>query len=205
MDRDRELCTKAASILQMTQPCCCVIYRVAGGCVPPAFSFGGGGEIVEKVCVFVDGENFRHSIVDLFFKEFRSDDYLPKNAKWGELFDWVAETAGSPDATRLRAYWYVIEHVDFYPYRFPDLKQERAYRLFCRHRPYEEKLRPMDDGARFEEMKRIKYNLLGLRRKMEERARGWSVVQSGISTAHKAIELRRAGSITYNLFTRSLA
>ena len=62
----------------------------------------------------------------------------------------------------------------------------------------------MDDGARFEEMKRIKYNLLDQRRKIEERARGWSVVQSGIATAHKAIEFRRAGSITYNLFTRKL-
>ena len=77
----------------------------------------------------MDGENFRHSIVDLFYNEFRSDDYLPKNAKWGELFDWVAKTVGSPDATRLRAYWYVIEHVDFYPYRIPDLKQER--RIDC--------------------------------------------------------------------------
>lgn len=35
-----------------------------------------------KVCIFVDGENLRHSIVDLFRGEFDKHDYLPKDANW---------------------------------------------------------------------------------------------------------------------------
>ena len=37
-----------------------------------------------KACIFVDGENFRHSIVDLFDK-FQREDYLPKTADWTGL------------------------------------------------------------------------------------------------------------------------
>jgi len=41
----------------------------------------------KRACVFVDGENLRHTITDLF-EEFDRADYLPKSARWSELFDW---------------------------------------------------------------------------------------------------------------------
>ena len=45
-----------------------------------------------QVCVFVDGENFRHVICDLF-SDFDRRDYLPKTARWAELFDWLVGQA----------------------------------------------------------------------------------------------------------------
>lgn len=42
-----------------------------------------------KVCIFVDGENFRHAIVRLF-PQFKQEDYLPY-ATWADLFDWLVK------------------------------------------------------------------------------------------------------------------
>jgi len=42
-----------------------------------------------QTCVFVDGENFRRSIGDLYSDEFDRNEYLPKEANWAELFDWL--------------------------------------------------------------------------------------------------------------------
>jgi hypothetical protein len=42
------------------------------------------------------------------------------------------------------------------------------------------------------------------KRTMESRFRGWITIQDGISSKHKAVEFRRAGSIRYNLFTKEL-
>ena len=74
--------------------------------------------MTERACIFVDGENFRHSIGSLF-SGFQRSDYLPKSADWTALFDWIVKEA-TDDGIRIRTYWYVIEYVDFYPYRFPD-------------------------------------------------------------------------------------
>ena len=71
----------------------------------------------KRVCVFVDGENFRHAIVNLF-EQFDPNDYLPKKANWDALFDWLVCKV-SPEGERVRTYWYVIELLDFFPYKFP--------------------------------------------------------------------------------------
>lgn len=70
-----------------------------------------------KACVFVDGENFRHSIVNLF-PHFHQEDYLPKLANWTEFFDWIVRNVTDNTYERIRTYWYVIKSVDFYPYSF---------------------------------------------------------------------------------------
>jgi len=57
-------------------------------------------------CVFVDGENFRHSIVELF-PSFNEADYLP-NGDWAKLFDWIVEKFIEGEGNRIRTYWYVI-------------------------------------------------------------------------------------------------
>jgi len=67
-----------------------------------------------RVCVFVDGENFRHTIGELF-ETFDRKDYLPKGANWEELFDWLV-TQVEDDGQRVRTYWYVVRHLDFNPY-----------------------------------------------------------------------------------------
>ena len=55
-----------------------------------------------RVCVFVDGENMRFTICDLFDK-FDRDDYLPKTADWTKFFDDVVSPA-EPTGRRLRTY-----------------------------------------------------------------------------------------------------
>lgn len=55
--------------------------------------------MTKRVCVFVDGENFRHSIVALF-KQFKSYDYLPR-ADWAKLYDFFVSQA-VPESERER-------------------------------------------------------------------------------------------------------
>ncbi len=87
----------------------------------------------KRACVFVDGENFRHSITDLF-DDFDRKEYLPKSARWSELFDWFV-TQIEPAAERIRTYWYVVQFMDFYPYKFPDADREtlKLKRVLSKH------------------------------------------------------------------------
>jgi len=59
-----------------------------------------------KACAFVDGENMRYSLMDVFRNEplFEPSQYLPSDAAWSDLFDWIVRTATvdecqSPTAT----------------------------------------------------------------------------------------------------------
>ena len=86
-----------------------------------------------RACIFVDGENFRHSIMELF-PRFRRADYLPKDADWTGLFDWIVrEVTGN--AERIRTYWYVIQSVDYSPNGLSRLGREPAvaYSVLSRH------------------------------------------------------------------------
>ena len=47
-----------------------------------------GEAVSDRACIFVDGENFRYSIGNLF-DNFERADYLPKLANWTSLFDWI--------------------------------------------------------------------------------------------------------------------
>ena len=156
--------------------------------------------MTEKVCIFIDGENFRHSIGSLF-SDFQRSDYLPKSADWTSLFDWIVKEA-APDGLRVRTYWYVVESVDFYPYRFPDVntQPERLLRLLSEYGPYKDQLDPIDNEIRMSEMEKLVSQLKDRQNQMLSRSNGWRAMQNGIAGGHKAVEFRRAGAITYNLF-----
>lgn len=85
-----------------------------GAACPPRF-------FMSRACIFVDGENLRHSLVDLFKQEFNQADYLPKTADWSGLFDELTVQAKADN--RLRTYWYVVEHIDFWPYGLNQLQK----------------------------------------------------------------------------------
>lgn len=158
----------------------------------------------ERVCVFVDGENFRHVICDLF-TDFDPRDYLPKNAEWGAFFDWlVSEVA--PSGRRLRTYWYVIEFIDFFPYKLPhaDKDPEKLRRVLSKYEPLEEELRTLSGSALVEKMKNRVSGLREKQGRMRRRLDGWTTLQNAISVRHPAVEFRRAGGIRYNLFDESL-
>lgn len=154
-----------------------------------------------RVCIFVDGENFRHSIVGLF-PQFRQAEYLPKAAQWSQLFDSIAEQA-RVGAERVRTYWYVIRNIEFFPYEFPDIVNEsdKLQRLLSLHPPYRIELDTIsDDATRIARMSEIVNGLRQSQDRMERRFDGWTAVQDGIAGRHMAIEFRRAGVISCNLF-----
>ena len=155
-----------------------------------------------RVCVFVDGENFRHSIVDLF-PAFRKEDYLPKSADWTGLFEWLVKQVAS-DGERTRTYWYVIESIDFWPYDFPspDKEPDKLYRLL---KPFQQEFdNAANDGAKVARMAEVVREMESRRERMARRFAGWGTMQTGIATRHDAVEFRRAGAIRYDLFGESL-
>ncbi len=156
-----------------------------------------------KTCIFVDGENFRHSIGDLF-PEFRRDEYLPKSADWGALFDWIVSKAVR-DGERLRTYWYVIQSMDFFPYRFPDpdSQPDELRRLLSQKPSFKTELDQLDDANRRLRMTQTVKELRDRQSRLTARFNGWTTIQDGIAARHTAVEFRRAGAIRCNLFDES--
>lgn len=156
-----------------------------------------------RVCIFVDGENFRHSILELF-ETFRKDDYLP-HADWSLLFDWLASRA-CHQGLRKRTYWYVIENIDFFPYTFPDAtrKPEDLKRLLTKDKQIAAQLAALTGTKLTEKMQQITRELIQKRSRMKARFEGWRAIQDGIALKNPAVTFKRAGGIRYNLFTEEL-
>src|SRR5215203_920220 len=157
-----------------------------------------------RVCVFVDGDNFRHTIGELF-ETFDRKDYLHKGANWEELFDWLV-TQVEDDGQRVRTYWYVVRHLDFNPYRFPriDKQPDVLKRILCRDNDIREELKVLEGDDLASRMQELVKELSGKRSTMEQRFKWWTSVQNIIAADHTAVEFRRAGAITYNLFNENL-
>jgi len=157
-----------------------------------------------KVCVFVDGESFRHSIVELF-PQFRQETYLPKFANWTALYNWLVSTAVK-NGERIRTYWYMIESIDFFPYHFPNPLTSPAElkNLLCKHEPYKNELDALDAAVCATRMTQMVEDLRQRQITMQKRFDGWRAIQDGIAMKHEAIEFRRAGAMKCNLFENSL-
>lgn len=159
--------------------------------------------MAKKACIFIDGENLRHNIVNLFANEFEQSDYLPKNGRWSELFDHLVQRATNGESYRLRTYWYVVDKIDFLPYKIPQ-ESEKLKKLLSRHEPYRQRFNQSADVQEEERhIQDILEDISNNQRKMTKRFEGWSYIHNKISTDHDAIEFRPAGSITYDLFTNS--
>lgn len=159
-----------------------------------------------RACVFVDGENLRHSLIDVFAEEglFEPDDYLPADANWSDFFDWVVEAATHGSRDRLRAYWFVTQEIDCFPYGLNRLvrpeNHERLRTILSRHKPFKEQLKGMKDAVLDAAMGQQVEQLRQTQQRIESRFKGWNTVQNGIALRHRAVEFRRAGAISYNLF-----
>jgi hypothetical protein len=164
--------------------------------------------MTKRVCVFVDGENFRFTINDIFSDEFQRHEYLPKRADWAGFFDWLVGAVTACAGERLRTYWYVLREIEFFPYHLPRaavaakeglVPNPDLVRLIGRLLgPERETLDAPGMIARLEELSR---ELKNEERRMRARFEGWIQVQRGIASRHKAIEFRREGAIQYDLFT----
>jgi len=151
-------------------------------------------------CVFVDGENLRHSLCDLFTPaEFDPAEYLPKKANWEGFFDFLSDGCSS---TRLRTYWYVVQHLEFWPWKLPMNDSALLKQILSKHQPFSDQIRDAQDSE--ETARSLALTLQEDRTRIEKRFRGWETVQNGIAGSHDATEFRRAGTIRYDLFKRSL-
>jgi uncharacterized LabA/DUF88 family protein len=154
-------------------------------------------------CVFVDGENLRHSLGDLFPVDFDKSDYLPKNACWEDFFDHLVEQVDAE--FRLRTYWYVVEEIDFWPYNLHRIVKDigelektlRSDEYWVSQIDSEK-----DRTRRTEVILRGGDELQNRERSMKSRFDGWKHLQNTIAHTCNSVEFRRSGSIRYDLFRR---
>lgn len=159
-----------------------------------------------RTCIFVDGENLRFSIGDLY-PDFNKMDYLPKEAEWGELFDYISVLASGERDTRLRTYWYVMNDVDPYPRPIQKHKrtQETVGRWKTKHfKVLKETLEGVPDNKVYEKLNNLNDTLELERIRIKSRFDGFRTLQNGIAKKHKSIEFRRSGSISYDLIRKKL-
>lgn len=163
-----------------------------------------------RVCVFVDGENLRHNICDLFSPDyFDKRDYLPENARWGDFFDKLVAQATDGEGKRVRTYWYAIDLVDPYPFV---LKRERqndvAFDEWVARN--ERVLKSSGKWAatagpdKYRNLAAIHDAMWAERERIKHRFEGFHVIQNRIAQINRAVEFRRSGGISYNLLTREL-
>ena len=155
-----------------------------------------------RACIFVDGENLRHTICDLFEPDFDRREYLPKSADWASFYDHVVGTATKGLGTRLRTYWYVVENVDPYP-SLPKKQEQGAAGLDAWATKNEKLVREFQLPANGDERRKAISTIVGdayqKRNTIKSRFDGYTVLQNGITAKHRSIEFRRSGSISYNV------
>jgi len=174
--------------------------------VSPAFFLSVGKSMTKRVCIFIDGENFRFSIIELF-EQFNKYDYLPKKADWNSLFDYfVGRAASEGERERVRTYWYVVQFLDLFPYRFPKIEKDpdTLKRVLDMGKWVKKELENLQDKVLLEKMKYIRGMLISRENQMRRRFEGWRNLQDHISSRWSRIEFRRAGAITFNAFTNKL-
>ncbi|MBI4875248.1 MAG: hypothetical protein HY822_11505, partial [Acidobacteria bacterium] len=142
-----------------------------------------------SACIFIDGENLRHSLVDLFDREFIPADYLPKNADWSGFFG--ALVAQAKATSHLRSYWYTVDNIDCFPWGLKRLSSDpvKLVRVLTRDKKCASDLTAIPDSARKDVWVQQKLQEL-LRREHNMRSRfdGWKVFQDGIMNRYDAVE-----------------
>ena len=154
---------------------------------------------MKKVIIFIDGENFRISLKQLFYGKFY---YLPRKVQWYELFHSVINN----NQELIRVYWYVTEFLDFIPYKFPNIEEiDKIEELLRKSHVFNKELNNLaDTDEKLSYMcGKVEY-MKSLRKFMHKRFEGWKVFQNGISSREKYIEFRRAGAVRFNLFSNKL-
>lgn len=169
----------------------------------PWLSGGAPAPRWKRVCVFVDGENFRHSLGDLFQGgryDYRKEDYLPE-ANWRHFYLSLIKRSGWE---LVRVYWYVIRDIDFQPYQIPHSWEEK--RRFLEGRGILQRLKEQGCEVDTSErgLKAAQDELNKRKQAFRRRAEGWHRVHTSIERHHDQIQFQRFGSNRYDLVSRSL-
>lgn len=157
-----------------------------------------------KACIFVDGENFRHSLNQLFCNDnssqysFKSEHYLP-TTNWFQFFDHIALHY---NCEFLRAYWYVIDEVIYWPYNLPETNEDMVS-LFMKNTHLRKILSNVSDKEN--KALEIKQQLEQKRDSIQRRVDGWKQVQSAMELKTNNFDFIRFGYISYNLANKKFA
>ena len=156
----------------------------------------------KRVCIFVDGENFRYSLGNLFCDgtyTFKVQDYLP-DADWHGFFQSLCTR---PGWELVRVYWYVTREIDYWPYKVPYEWEEK--RRFLQSKDILRRL--TDQGCGFSEgnerLKEAEKELHQRRQAIQKRAEGWHTIHASIERRCDQIQFQRFGAIRYDLVERS--
>jgi len=169
-----------------------------------------------RVCIFVDGENLRFSINDLFSpRYFKKSDHVPIKADWGAWFDNLAQkSVVVGEARRTRTYWFVTESVRFYPplIHFQMNEAERLAWLTRNadsiskskfiEKPRKEELKSGIDDEKLAALQRITDGLKGRKGRIGNQFYSNHHLQNQIAEKNRAVEFCRSGEINYDLFRR---
>ncbi len=154
-----------------------------------------------RICIFVDGENLRYSIIDLF-PNFNKNDHLPRNADWSGLFDWITKEAVDEDACRIRTYWYTIQNIEFSPFDLNSAKKDIAKLATVLSK--NKVMGATIANTPPEELQSLVVNkadeLIKLERWTTKTFNWWTRVHNSIALNHRSIEFRTAGTIRHYLF-----
>jgi uncharacterized LabA/DUF88 family protein len=159
----------------------------------------------KRVCIFVDGENLRHSIVDLFPTEFDPTDHLPKT-DWSTLFDELSQRAIGTGYELVRAYWHVVQYLEFFPYGLNRLRKQPQdlQKVLSKYPQFKQELDGLSGTLLDSKMNVLTDELENRQRTMRNRFDGWNSIHNAIALRNRSVEFRPSGAIRYNLFDESL-
>lgn len=161
-------------------------------------SISGGVAIFPKrLCVFVDGENFRYSLGALFHGKgygFDKHNYLP-DSDWTSFF----RSFIGRQWELIRIYWYVTREIDVWPAKVP-FPWEQKRQFFSRHKVIEKlKSQGVEGVGETESGLRAAEQELSKRSKsIQAKASGWSKIHTAIERQNDQVEFRRVGSIRFD-------
>ena len=154
-----------------------------------------------RACIFIDGENFRHSINHMSGEWVYKKKPLPPDADWSGFFDFIVVKASNGEGWCLRTYWYVIDLLDAWPGYLPVPNEasewvEQHQKDIKKGKPVRKKV-PLASLA----AKEIVEVLSRRRHTRREQFATARRQQHGIASKHSKIEFRRSGMLTHNLFS----
>ena len=170
-----------------------------------AFLSGSQTPAWKRVCIFLDGENFRFSLADLFRSgkfDFQKRDYLP-DTDWTEFFRSLYSDRSGWELVRV--YWYVTREIDYWPSRIPfEWEKKRAFLQRCNIVDALTDQGCEDVGTESNtQMRAIEGVLEQRKREIRKRSEGWRTVHTSIEHKNNQIEFRSTGSIRYDLVKRA--
>jgi uncharacterized LabA/DUF88 family protein len=98
-----------------------------------------------------------------------------------------------------------VNHLDFKPWKLPKEHSE-LQKLLCKHKPFSERIHALclSTPEKAAKICEIAAEVKSLKEKMTQRFNGWTAIQEGIAGKVDALEFRRAGAITYDLFRQEV-